>query len=210
VKRPSIELVEQMLRDAINADIRSEIDRLAYLLDELTPPKQPPSLLSAALWYAENGLRVFPVMPRSKQPYPRSRGCHDATDEITRVRAWWEERPDANIGIATGFVVDVIDIDGLQGNISLARDLLVDPTMEDPYNGLPVVFGSVATPRPGGRHLYIAADESKRNRAGMRPGIDYRGRGGYVVAPPSVTEIGAYRWTRALDVEGARQHITRG
>src|SRR5699024_5624277 len=47
--------VEQQLRDAIHAGDENEIMRLGMLLDELAPPKRPPSLAAAALWYAEQG-----------------------------------------------------------------------------------------------------------------------------------------------------------
>lgn len=198
----TIELVETMLSEAISDDNRGEIDRLTRQLDELDERSRRgrASLASAALWYAEQGLHVFPLQPFTKTPWPRSHGCKDATHDLGRIESWWAAAPQSNVGIATGHVVDVIDIDGPQGNVSLARLLEEHPHALDG-----IVVGQVLTPRPGGRHLYVRQRELN-NGAALAPGIDYRGRGGYVVAPPSTTDArdkqvaGVYRWVRALSL----------
>lgn len=100
------------------------------------------------------------------------------------IRAWWTRDPRANIGLATGHLFDVIDVDGEQGLRSIAA-------IED-EGLLPVVIGTVSTPR--GLHLYIKPTGDGCTTA-LRPGIDYRGIGGYVVAPPSVIEGGNWKWT---------------
>ena len=84
-------------------------------------PKPVVSLLSAALWYASVGLRVFPLSPGTKIPYKGSAGCHDASRNEDVIRGWWEPDPDSNIGIATGHLIDVVDIDGLPGQTSRAQ-----------------------------------------------------------------------------------------
>jgi hypothetical protein len=110
----------------------------------------------------------------------------------------WSWQPQANIGLATGFVVDVIDVDGPAGLQSLAR-----------MTSLPSVVGIVSTPRAGGMHLYVPAT-GRGNRAGIAPAIDYRGLGGYVVAPPSVFTShtgtdGTYTWRRPLAIPPSRE-----
>jgi hypothetical protein len=47
-------------------------------------------------------------------------------------------------------------------------------------------------------HLYVPANPAVGNGAGLLPNVDYRGAGGYVVAPPSRTDVGSYRWLRPL------------
>lgn len=150
----------------------------------------PGALASSALWYASIGVPVFPIQPGGKRPYPGSHGCKDATTDPAQVTAWWTANPDANIGIATGHGLDVIDIDGPPGYLSLA-DLR--------ERGLiPPVLARAGTPR-GGAHLYIAST-GDGNTAGLLPGIDVRGVGGYVVAPPSLGPNGRhYAWTTPLD-----------
>lgn len=184
---------EQQLRDALHAQDWAEVDRVGALLDALDEAERRQrdsvSLASAALWYASVGLPVFPLQPRSKIPYVRSHGFKDATLDPAQIQAWWQTAPDANIGIATGHRIDVIDIDGPDGNVSLTR--IIDD--------LPPRFGWVSTPRPGGRHFYVPAT-GRGNDAHILPGVDYRGTGGYVVAPPSVTDQGSYRWIRPLSL----------
>jgi hypothetical protein len=53
----------------------------------------------------------------------------------------------------------------------------------------------------GGRHLYFAHPGGLiRNKVGLAPGVDLRGDGGYVVAPPSVHSSGArYAWIEGCD-----------
>jgi hypothetical protein len=135
---------------------------------------------------------VFPLEPGGKRPYPGSHGCKDATLDPTRIRAWWDAAPSSNIGIATGHIVDAIDLDGAQGVKSWSGEM---------WGSLPPIIGTVRTRRPGGWHLYIAPT-GMHNRAGMFPGVDYRGRGGYTVAPPSITVGVTYRWARSLHLGG--------
>lgn len=237
---------EAEFTDAVTRQDWSRVEQLGAWLD--AHPRVP-SVYGSALWYAQQGLRVFPIMALSKRPYPGTRGLHDASSDPEQVRAWWERWPDANLAIATGHLVDVIDFDGLQGHTSWARRFgpsdpevygcepcgyqwnatwygrttcnrcgapgapWVHPedgtTRNTPdgssYGGAPVL-GTVSTPRPGGMHVYIAATGSG-NYAGMLPGVDYRGRGGYVLAPPSVLDDredqhpGTYQWLRPLNLK---------
>lgn len=175
--------------DYINAE-RVDAMLQRFLQANPTPPLE---LGRVAIWYAEQGLHVFPLIPNTKIPYKKSRGLGDATTDLNLIRAWWDAAPMSNIGIATGHLVDVIDIDGGPGVVSWAR-----------LTRLPPVIGQVATPRPGGHHLYIRAT-GNGNRAKMAPGIDYRGIGGYVLAPPSTTSEHTptptpYYWTRPLEL----------
>ena len=42
-------------------------------------------------------------------------GLTDATCNRARILAWWTQRPQANIGLATGHRFDVLDVDGPAG-----------------------------------------------------------------------------------------------
>lgn len=156
---------------------------------------EPGLLGEAAAWYAQQGFRIFPLTPGSKVPLParwgccggsHRRGCTDALDDVTAARAWWRAHPDANVGLATGHLVDVIDQDGPDG----ARWWLAGRDWPD-------VIGMALTPRAGGVHRYVRA-QGHSNGQRIAPGLDYRGRGGYVVAPPSVVNGRRYRWVRPI------------
>jgi hypothetical protein len=150
---------------------------------------QPSPLSLAAREYAARGWCVFPLKPRSKVPLGGGHGVRDATADSTTVHAWWAEHPQANVGLAcgAGSGVVVLDVDGNAGEASLRE-------LEAQHGALPPT--ATARTGGGGRHLYFAhPGRSVRNRVRLRPGLDFRGDGGYVVAPPSIHELGtAYAW----------------
>lgn len=189
--------LEDDLRVAIDCDDETLIASLGRQIDDLERlhPRSA-TCLEAALFYAEQGLRTFALQPGQKIPHPHTSGCKDATSDPDLIRAWWDRWPGSNVAIATGHLVDVVDIDGPVGIGSYARRILDDVGLPTG----PAVVGVVCTPRPGGKHLYIPAAPGHGNRTSMLPGIDHRGAGGYVVAPPSTTVQGQYVWTRPLDL----------
>jgi predicted P-loop ATPase len=156
------------------------------MADTDTPRERPVSLLGkAALSYAAKGYRVFPLEPRGKTPRTEH-GVKDATTDAARVTAWWRAIPDANIGIATGAGLLVLDIDGEAGAASLAE-------LIDLYGPLPLT----PTQKTGkGRHYLFAVDGPVKNSASrIAPGIDTRGDGGYIVGGPSIHPSGEpYAW----------------
>jgi len=185
--------LEAACRNAMHRDDWGEVERVAAALDRRDVPPRPASLVNAALWYAEQGLRVFPLAPGSKIPRKGSAGCKDATTDAEQIRVWWREDWHANVGLATGHLVDVVDFDGALGHAAWSR---VFPQADALVPGAELL-ATVSTPRPGGLHAYVRA-AGAGNRAGMVPGVDYRGAGGYVVAPPSHVDNGSYRFLRPL------------
>lgn len=147
------------------------------------------STLDAALELAGRGWHVLPLAPGTKLP-ATAHGFMDATTDDAIIRSWWERAP-YNLGIRTGAVsgIVVLDVDPPDGFTSLAR-------LEAQHGRLP--WGArVSTPRRG-LHIYFAHPGGHfPNSAGkLGKGLDVRGDGGYVVAPPSVlTGGGGYRWT---------------
>ena len=149
-----------------------------------------------ALAMAARGWHIFPCEPQGKRPAGAlaPHGLNDATDELEQVRAWWEKEPEANIGLATGRAsgVVVIDLDGEQAETAYGVLLLAhgNPGSAGAPDGATVRTGS-------GWHIYLDPGEADiRNSASrVAQGIDVRGDGGYVVAPPSVHPSGrAYVW----------------
>jgi len=185
-------------RAAILAGERDGIDRASRVVDafDTRPSEQTPArTLSAALWYAEQGLHVFPLQPRSKVPHRGTRGFKDASTDEQVIRQWWDTWPDSNLAMATGHVVDVLDFDGFDSHVAWGQ------RYGGGWGGIERL-AVVSTPRPGGLHIWRAA-QGFRNRASVRrrdlalPGVDYRGLGGYVVLPPSTVtspHAGTYRF----------------
>lgn len=157
-----------------------------------------PSMYDAAIEYAKKGFAVFPLKYRDKVPLTRN-GCKDATTDAAQIKAWWQKYPNANIGLATGsvsqniFVID-LDIDedrGIDGYHSLED-------WQREHGDFPETWTAI-TGR-GGYHLYYRGNGRVKNRAGIIDGVDIRGNGGYVVAPPSIHKNGRrYEWEYSPD-----------
>lgn len=131
-----------------------------------------------AVRYARHGWPVFPI--RAGQKVPASKhGCLDASANPADIAKWWDKHPDHNIGLATGVAFDVLDLDGEEGEQAY-DEWAHAKGVELPLGNAPIV----ATPG-GGIHIY-GAPTGAGNRAKMLPCVDWRGKGGYVVAPPSI------------------------
>ena len=125
-----------------------------------------------------------------------------ATSDPTTIRTWFEGQfKDCGLGIATGefrnrylIVIDIDDREQFSGSDTLAD-------LEELNGKLPetveVITGS------GGRHIYFLTDEPIRNEASGRlgVGIDIRGIGGQVLAPPTVHPNGkTYEWVEGRSI----------
>jgi hypothetical protein len=144
-----------------------------------------PVLAVAAARYAERGWSVFPAVERGKRPATRN-GLLDASTDRPQVEAWWDARPNANIGVACGpSGLLVVDVDGEEGRLAWLRLAALNGGHE------PTCVSETGT---GGLHVFFAGD-GPSTTARLGPGVDTRGQGGYVVAPPSVHPNGRrYRW----------------
>jgi hypothetical protein len=184
-------------------------------------------LRDAALGYASRGIPVLPLhypLPHRSdlqpvggdQPPARGTGCScrypgcgqpgkhplgslvphgvkDATTNRARVLAWWTRHPQANIGLATGHRFDVLDIDGPAG-AQAVRELA-------PTHGLHSA-GPLVRTGGGGWHYYLAPTGLGNVRPAGLAHVDWRGRGGYVVAPPSRHASGRlYQWAAGRDLD---------
>ena len=139
-------------------------------------------LLDAARLLASAGVPVFPCVPGEKRPLTR-RGFHDATTDLNQVSAWWDRWPSANLAIPTGPAagIEVVDVD-----------------ISSSGSGFPafqrarregIVHGWAALVRTpsGGLHVYFPSGTSREQPSWQAPTaqIDFRGTGGYILAPPS-------------------------
>jgi hypothetical protein len=106
------------------------------------------------------------------------------------VLHWFDRWPDANVGIVTGRIsgLVVVDIDVAHGGAASFERLTAEhgppPDTIEAHSG------------GGGRHLYFAHPGGRvPNRVDIYRGIDLRGDGGVIVAPPSIHPNGErYRW----------------
>jgi len=166
-----------------------------------------PSRLDLALCFAEEGWAVVPLHSvedgecscgvqacANAGKHPRTRhGVKDATTDKNQIRAWWQENPNANIGIAAGNASGLlfVDVDPRHGgNVSLQA-------LEEEYGA----FGKGPRVRTGGKgeHIYLSVPPgvTVRSRVGLRPGVDVIGEGSYAVGVGSThASGGTYLWQR--------------
>ncbi|WP_422117508.1 bifunctional DNA primase/polymerase [Brachybacterium sp. UNK5269] len=153
------------------------------------------SLPVAARELARAGVPVFPCVPGEKHPIVK-RGFQRATNDLHRVQRWWRWRPTANIGIPTGavsgLVVIDVDVHGVNGYASYARAARAGL--------IPAPLAAVTTPT-GGQHAYFPAFPTREQRSWAvgDAGIDCRGDGGYIIAPPSVLRLDGERIPYRVD-----------
>jgi hypothetical protein len=120
-------------------------------------------------------------------------GLKEATTNRARVLAWWTQQPQANIGLATGHVFDVLDVDGPTGAQAM-RTFAGEHGLHS--------FGPLVRTGGGGWHFFLAP--TGLGNVGPRDleRVDWRGRGGYVVAPPSRHRSGhPYTWVAGRDLD---------
>jgi len=181
----------------------------------------PSPMGSAALQYARAGWPVFPCresdgapytnakgeekIPRCKSPYVGN-GVKDATTDEAVIVEWWRRWPNAQIGVAMGrnglFALDFDPrVDQETGEVWTLDRL---KTNLEAMIGCPVPVSLVAVTPSGGVHVYLKQPRDDagdiRNRGVLPDHVDVRGRGGYVIAPPSTSlggenaSAGRYRW----------------
>ena len=177
-------------------------------------------MLEHALAYARAGWRIQPLhnigedgfctcRPTKSRPkawqecpspgkHPRiktGRAFEAATTDEAQIRKWWSKWPAANIGIATGQAsrLCVVDIDGQAGFELLARITAEHGGAE----GLPATLTARSGRAGVGAHLYFLCEGPSPSNSGG--GLDIRGDGGNLVAPPSMHISGQpYAWVNDL------------
>jgi hypothetical protein len=146
-------------------------------------------VLSEALRLARLGYAVFPCRPGRKEP-ATAHGVLDATVDEATIRGWWARWPAANLALATGRGLVVVDVD----------PGAAWPTQNERESIRQLRPPLAKTPR-GGWHIYfrIPDGHSWRNSASrLAEHVDIRCDGGYVLVAPSCTEYGRYTWLRPL------------
>jgi hypothetical protein len=141
--------------------------------------------LKAALAYAQKGLSVIPVKV-DKKPLIKWEEFQQRRATAEEIQQWFSKWPDANIAIVTGKIsaMDAIDCDSLEG-----EDRLIEVLGDDIRTWNPPQAKS-----PKGKHQYVEST-GESNKTGFLPEVDYRGEGGYIIAPPSVNADGKpYFW----------------
>lgn len=131
-----------------------------------------------ALALLRRGWSIIPCRAGSKIPLIEWGPYQKGRPGEGQVRDWWMQWPGANAAIVTGEVSNLVVVD-------------IDPGKGGSIDDIEEATGLVVKTGGGGWHLYYEhPGRNVGNRAGVRPGIDIRGDGGYVIAPGSLHENG--------------------
>lgn len=160
-----------------------------------------PMLVHSTRWTGDGRA----VCSCEKGPNCESSGKHpllprwttEVAESAADIEALWEEYPHANVGIVTGrrSGIWVLDVDVDKGGMESYRKLFTPP----PGTGFRVIDPPRVHKTGGGgfHNIYQLPPgilvRSRSLKALGYPGIDVRGEGGMIVAPPSVSAKGAYR-----------------
>jgi len=140
--------------------------------------------------YMGRGWSIIPIRPGDKRPLVRWEEFQHRRPGEAEAHGWFRTWPDAGIGVVTGAVsgLVVIDVDLRHGG-----DVALE-NLEREHGRVPTTVE--CRTGGGGRHLYFAHPGALiRNKVGLASGVDLRGDGGYVVAPPSLHASGLrYTW----------------
>lgn len=146
-------------------------------------------ILHDALKYQEMAFSVIPVQ-KNKKPYIAWEKYQQERASIEQIKEWWEKYPTANVGVVTGVIsgIDVIDIDSSEALTALETFL--------PENLITPIAKT-----PGGGWHYYHKSTGLGNSVGFIKDCDFRGIGGYIVAPPSQGENEKpYAWLTSLSI----------
>lgn len=142
------------------------------------------SKLDAALQWAKL-MPIFPVRPDQSKAPLTEHGFKDATQDERQIREWWERNPDANIAAVPSSIGRcVVDADGAAGKQSLEELAAI-------FGGMPPTL-ITQTPNDG-FHFWFEG-ELPPSVGKLAPGVDTRGRGSYVLLPPSSIDGRPYKF----------------
>jgi hypothetical protein len=166
------------------------------------PLREQLGLGAVALRYQQLGYAVLGLAVGSKRPHPAfGHGVSWATRDPAMVPWLWSREKLAGIGIATGqrSQLVIIDLDiknGDDGPATFAAFLA--------GNGLQLPPDAMVSSPSGGHHVWLRTPlgQAVPARQGLLPGVDIKGDGGYVAAPPTRVRVDCasgqllvpYRW----------------
>lgn len=160
-------------------------------LDRTITVECPENCLDMALRYGELGWRVVPVEAGKKKPCIKE-WIKRATCDSSKIYMFWEEFPDANVGIVLGRASEIIvvDVDMPYGEQSLE--------MLEEAIGCSITSDVMAYTPSGGFHLYFSYPSGHLIRTVRKmedyPNIEICSESAMVVAAPSIGEEGDYIW----------------
>lgn len=170
----------------------------------------PGTQLDSAVFFASKGIPIVPLHGtiggvctcyqgancKSPGKHPTTEhGLKDASADLDTIEDWFEQSPNANLGLLTGADTGlvVLDVDPRHGG---DRSLI---ELQKEFGPLPKTI-RVKTGGDGEHYYFQHPGGKVGNKTGIRDGLDLRGDGGYIVAPPSIhASTRPYLWDEEAD-----------
>lgn len=155
-------------------------------------------LLPVAINYLQKGLSIIPV-GIDKKPLVKWQEFQNRLPTLEEIHKWFGTHENKKDSVAVpnfkpGEVSGIAIVTGKLSNLSVVD---VDVHKGGKTDGLPPTL--VSKTQSGGWHYYYRYLPGLPNKADIKPGVDIRSEGGYVIAPPSVGEKGVYEWVLEED-----------
>lgn len=147
--------------------------------------------------------KIFPLRENDKRPLFKGSAQTQGTTDLNQIRDIWTQHPNANIGIATGDGLTVIDVDTITAHGVDGENSMLEYQVD---NGFINETLEVTTPT-GGKHYYYLTDNEYSNKASILPGVDVRGLGGYVVGPGSTINGTLYEAKQLTEPQRANSEV---
>jgi len=136
-------------------------------------------------YYILGGQEIFPCEVNGKSPITTN-GYKDASSDPNQIKIWWENHPNANIGLATGKDANLVVID-----VDVKNDVGGMESLEQLENECGRFDTLMVHSPSGGRHYYFKYPQGNPSigcRTNLRSGIDIRANGGYIIAAGSTID----------------------
>lgn len=152
-------------------------------------PSRAPTL-QAAIDYRRRGWSIVPQAPTAKKPRVKWKLYQEQLPTEDEVWSWYTKWPDSGVAVVLGPTSDlfVVDVDGPE-----AHEILIDRLGSHPM--APKVLSGSG--KPCRYHLFFRWPEvaTKAKQTPWHPNLEFRGKGGIVIAPPSLHKSGSrYQW----------------
>lgn len=144
-------------------------------------------MLAAAQAYLARGLSVIPLRPKDKRPLLSSWLVYqERLPTEAEILDWWTRWTEANIAIVTGVVSSIVVLDVDDRKALTGKPISPTPTVQT---------------GKGWHYYFQHPGHECPNFVAKQQGLDFRGDGGYVVAPPSIHPVSGkpYEWVIGLD-----------
>ena len=149
------------------------------------------SLKEYVKYYLLGGLEIFPCKKNKKEPLTLH-GYKDASLDEKVVNDWWDKYPNANIGLPTGKVNNLVVVD-----VDVKNDAGGMNSLKQLENECGKFDTKIVNTPSGGRHYYFNYPDDVdtiKCKTNLMSGIDIRADGGYVIAPGSSIDGNPYEF----------------